>query len=162
MTRVQKLIDVEYPEQYYFGITNHGLNRIAEEEGLGASLIRPRREYPPTPNKPVISPHNTAQTNPHHSVRSNGSGKRDEPEPKAGMDTGTGDGEVVDVDMEELTKGMSKLESSLTFVPSQVRRKGKGKAKAGAGNGNGVAVEGSGDAATSMPMPRQSPEVSMT
>jgi hypothetical protein len=31
--------------------------------------------------------------------------------------------------MDDLTKGMRNLESSLSFVPSQVRRKGKGKGK---------------------------------
>jgi hypothetical protein len=34
--------------------------------------------------------------------------------------------------MEELTKGMKGLESSLSIVPAQLRRKGKGKNKVGA------------------------------
>ena len=33
--------------------------------------------------------------------------------------------------MDDLTKGMKALESSLTLVPAQLRRKGKGKSKAG-------------------------------
>jgi hypothetical protein len=33
--------------------------------------------------------------------------------------------------MDELTNGMRTLESSLTLVPAQLRRKGKGKSKAG-------------------------------
>lgn len=36
------------------------------------------------------------------------------------------------MDMDDLTKGMSRLESSLSFVPAQLRRKAKGKGKAGA------------------------------
>jgi len=39
--------------------------------------------------------------------------------------------ETVDVDMDDLTNGMRTLESSLTLVPAQLRRKGKGKSKAG-------------------------------
>ena len=34
--------------------------------------------------------------------------------------------EVVDVDMDDLTKSMKSLESSLSMVPAQLRRKGKG------------------------------------
>lgn len=90
-------VDVtEYPDQYFFAITCHGLNRITENEGLGASLIRPRKDYPPTT---PAEPRNV---------------------------------EAVDVEMEELTKGMKGLESSLSIVPAQLRRKGKGKNKVGA------------------------------
>jgi len=32
----------------------------------------------------------------------------------------------VDVDMDDLTKSMKSLESSLSMVPAQLRRKGKG------------------------------------
>lgn len=46
----------------------------------------------------------------------------------------------MDVEMDDLTRGMSKLESSLSFVPSQVRRKGKGKAKAAGAGSAGIAV----------------------
>lgn len=48
--------------------------------------------------------------------------------------------EGIDVDMDDLTKSMSSLESSLSMVPAQLRRKGKGKAgvskvlEAGIGN----------------------------
>jgi len=38
-----------YPSQYFFGITNHGLNKLAEEDGIGVSLIRPRIDHPPRP-----------------------------------------------------------------------------------------------------------------
>lgn len=34
---------------------------------------------------------------------------------------------VVDVDMEELTKGLSSMESSLTMIPVQLRRSGRRK-----------------------------------
>jgi hypothetical protein len=34
---------------------------------------------------------------------------------------------VVDVDMEELTKGLSSMESSLTMIPVQLRRSGRKK-----------------------------------
>lgn len=129
-----------YPEQYYFGITNHGLNKIAEEEGLGASLIRPRREVPHTPNKPIISP-TKFQTG--HLDSSNPSITLSHlaREGSEGDQTEAGRGGIVDVDMDDLTKGMSKLESSLSFVPTQVRRKGKGKAKAVGAEPAGIAVE---------------------
>jgi hypothetical protein len=62
------------------------LNRITEQDGLGASLIRPVKYFePPTQNS-----------------------------------------EVVDVDMDDLTQSMMSLESSLSMVPAQLRRKGKG------------------------------------
>jgi len=38
---------------------------------------------------------------------------------------------VVDVDMDDLTKSMKSLESSLSLVPAQLRRKSKGKSRAG-------------------------------
>lgn len=41
----------DYPDQYFFAITNHGLNQITRDEGLGASLIRPKRDQP-YPDKP--------------------------------------------------------------------------------------------------------------
>jgi hypothetical protein len=37
------------------------------------------------------------------------------------------------VDMDDLTKSMKSLESSLSMVPAQLRRKGKGKGKTGPG-----------------------------
>lgn len=114
----------EYPRQYYFSITNHGLNRIAEEEGLGASLIRPRREYPASPPKPET-----------------GGGRSLSPKK-----------DTADIDMDDLTRGMSQLESSLTFVPIQLRRKanGKGKGKATAGSMS-PAGHGHRDAESTMP-----------
>jgi len=69
------------------------LNRITEQEGLGASLIRPVKYFEPPP-----------------------------------QDSG-----LVNVDMDDLTKSMKSLESSLSMVPAQLRRKGKGKGKTGPG-----------------------------
>jgi hypothetical protein len=93
--------NVEYPREYYFSITNHGLNRITEAEGLGASLIRPRTHYSNTYEKQA-------------------------PEPATATE-GVVD---VDMDMDSLTRSMGTLESSLSLVPNQVRRKDKGKGKA--------------------------------
>jgi hypothetical protein len=76
------------------------LNRITEQEGLGASLIRPVKNFEPPPK------------------------------------------EVVDVDMDDLTKSMKSLESSLSMVPAQLRRKGKGKGKTGPGKVLEAGIEG--------------------
>jgi hypothetical protein len=50
------------------------------------------------------------------------------PEPVANTQPAVKEKEaVVDVEMEELTKGLSSMESSLTMIPVQLRRSGRKK-----------------------------------
>ncbi|BEJ11938.1 hypothetical protein CspHIS471_0203980 [Cutaneotrichosporon sp. HIS471] len=98
--RRHHLIDKHgYPNTYYFGITCHGLNRITREDGPAASLIRPYRV--PENKDTVLSGHgHRATLATHHAP----------PHPPS------------EVDMEDLTARMGALESSLAFVPRNVRR----------------------------------------
>jgi len=46
------------------------------------------------------------------------------------------------VDMDDLTKSMKSLESSLSMIPAQLRRKGKAKGKTGPGKVLEAGIEG--------------------
>ncbi|CAK9786258.1 hypothetical protein CC85DRAFT_285759 [Cutaneotrichosporon oleaginosum] len=114
--RRRHLIDKHgYPNTYYFSITAHGLNRITREDGPGASLIRPYRPAPEHKEDSVGHGHGHVhghahgghahaapprRTNPHHAP----------PHPPS------------DMDIDDLTSRMGALESSLAFVPRNVRR----------------------------------------
>ncbi|WVQ81022.1 hypothetical protein IAT38_003129 [Cryptococcus sp. DSM 104549] len=101
--------NVDYPQQYFFAITNHGINEIAKRDGLAISMIRPRR-YSTTRSQPPTSPSQPTSILP--SI----------PRPPA----------IPDMDMDDLTAQMGQLESSLVFLPRGVRKaaRGKGKGKA--------------------------------
>jgi hypothetical protein len=70
------------------------INQIAQQDGLAISLIRPRKDHP-TPQRPSI-------TLPSEVPTSNAS---------------------VDVEMDGLTQGIAKMDSSLAFVPRGIRKK---------------------------------------
>ncbi|KIR37488.1 hypothetical protein I352_00805 [Cryptococcus deuterogattii MMRL2647] len=40
--RLHMISKHKYPTQYFWSITNHGINEIARQDGLGFSLIRPK------------------------------------------------------------------------------------------------------------------------
>ncbi|WWC57917.1 uncharacterized protein I303_100452 [Kwoniella dejecticola CBS 10117] len=106
----------KYPPDYFFSITNHGINAIAQEDGLAMSLIRPRRDPPLSVSYPEKMESTRSYPEDNHdkpatSVVSNSNGKENSPR---------------DVDMDDL---MGKLESSLTFVPRGVRKATKAKEK---------------------------------
>ncbi|WWC97269.1 hypothetical protein V866_004148 [Kwoniella sp. B9012] len=101
-----------YPSNYFFGITNHGINAIVQEDGLAMSLIRPRRDTQPhkdtvtSQNDPNGHTPSTSLDNDHHSIAR--------------------DDKAQEVDIDDLT---SIMESSLTFIPRGVRRAAKAKEK---------------------------------
>lgn len=87
------------------------INQIAQEDGLAASLIRPRKEIPP--------PSASQQT--------------DRREVDSGLDPAPGAVDRPagprDVDMDDLTAKMTELQSSLAFVPRGVRKKEAARTK---------------------------------
>ncbi|WVQ94072.1 hypothetical protein IAU59_001150 [Kwoniella sp. CBS 9459] len=122
--RRRHLIDKhKYPHQYFFSITNHGLNEIVRQDGLAISMIRPRRDPPQRIQVESTSPPTTSiqQTTPHapdsvqqyspNSAHDITITRNSQPEPKP------------DIDMDDLSAKMNNLESSLTFVPRGVRAK---------------------------------------
>lgn len=82
----------DYPHDYFFSVTNHGVNQITRQEGPAASLIRPRRD-PPLPAGVKATPARP---------------------PRRLSD------DLMSID--DLTTKMESLESSLAFVPSGVRK----------------------------------------
>ncbi|RSH90554.1 hypothetical protein EHS25_001159 [Saitozyma podzolica] len=148
----------KYPKEYFFAITNHGLNQIAREDGLATSLIRPRKQGPPKPRRTSSTGHPTVDepppppesvnavedtsapsttSEPSHLTTSEGSSANAAPMPMPCPS-------VPDVDMDDLTTRMGGLESSLGFVPRGVRKKAGVKAAtaeaAEAANGAGAAA----------------------
>ncbi|GMK54251.1 hypothetical protein CspeluHIS016_0108370 [Cutaneotrichosporon spelunceum] len=102
--RRHHLIDKHgYPSTYYFGITCHGLNRITREDGPAASLLRPYH-----PEKDTAGPGHVPHA--HAPGRRAPATHHAPPHPPS------------EVDMEDLTARMGALESSLAFVPRNVRR----------------------------------------
>ncbi|WWD22276.1 hypothetical protein CI109_106767 [Kwoniella shandongensis] len=114
--RRRHLIDKhKYPRQYFFAITNHGLNDIVRQDGLAISLIRPRKDHPvqaPLP-QPLANDGQQIQETAQEEDNGTVSPKKKSPTP--------------DVDMDYLTTQMGKMESSLTFVPRGVRKAAKAK-----------------------------------
>ncbi|WWC67021.1 uncharacterized protein I206_100928 [Kwoniella pini CBS 10737] len=104
----------KYPPDYFFSITNHGINAIAHEDGLAMSLIRPRRD----PSSRLSEQENTVMS----ALQSDS----DIPTLNAKITPAKDEKATkpVDVDMDEL---LGQLESSLTFVPRGVRKAARAK-----------------------------------
>ncbi|WVF66473.1 hypothetical protein IAT40_001213 [Kwoniella sp. CBS 6097] len=122
--RRRHLIDKhKYPHQYFFSITNHGLNEIVRQDGLAISMIRPRRDPPQAIQAEPIPPQDQSSqrhTTPHQSdhqrqVHENGTLRR--------LGSANAQNDTPDIDMDDLSAKMGHLESSLTFVPRGVRAK---------------------------------------
>jgi hypothetical protein len=128
----------EYPKEYFFSITAHGvsfqyptiadekqLNQLTRTDGMAASLLRPRY-IPPEEGMGVDAGNGNGD----------GSGNAD-----GGAGSSSGQGTRLhappparapprpteDVDMDALAHQMAGLESSLSFIPRNVRRNAKGK-----------------------------------
>lgn len=135
---------IEYPTQYFWSITNHGINEIARQDGLGFSLIRPKLE-------------NSAQGRGEEKERGKEKeGERGHHVQPRGPPSGTpvlrgslsrspsplqvpSPGRIMtsraqdkggDIEMEDLTRAMS---SSLSFLPRGVRKSRSGRARGGRG-----------------------------
>ncbi|WVW81591.1 hypothetical protein I302_103586 [Kwoniella bestiolae CBS 10118] len=108
----------KYPPDYFFSITNHGINAIVQEDGLAMSLIRPRRDPP------------SASTHVPSAIYIHEASDRTDQSTSINHDTPPNDNGVAkkipEIDMDDLT---SKMESSLTFVPRGVRKAAKVKEK---------------------------------
>lgn len=207
---------LEYPTQYFWSITNHGINEIARQDGLGFSLIRPKPDLncvpkssggadgegegeheegrgrghhgqprgpprtpppvlrgslsqSPSPSLPPLSPPSNLNSKPR--ARAKAKAKNDQPfslqttrqdDPasqgdgdgyKASREQGTvsreqggegraGEGQG-DIEMEDLTRAMSSMESSLSFLPRGVRKTKSGRERR-SGRGGSVKVGGLG------------------
>ncbi|OXG74225.1 hypothetical protein C349_06253 [Cryptococcus neoformans var. grubii Br795] len=199
----------KYPTQYFWSITNHGINEIARQDGLGFSLIRPKpnlnsvpkfsggadgeeegedeegrgrghhgqprgppRTPPPvlrgslsqspSPSLPPLSPPSNLNSKPR--AKAKAKAKNDQPfslqttcqDDPASQDDGDGykasgeqggegrEGEGQgDIEMEDLTRAMSSMESSLSFLPRGVRKTKSGRERRG-GRGGSVKVGGLG------------------
>lgn len=94
-----------YPRDYFFAITNHGLNQIASEEGLGFSLIRPRKSHPPPASAPA-----SCGSPPEDSVAGAQSRAQVTEAP-------------ADMAMDDLAAQIGGMASSLDFVPRGLRKK---------------------------------------
>ncbi|KAL7419975.1 hypothetical protein Q5752_004938 [Cryptotrichosporon argae] len=136
MRRAHMIQKHHYPKTFFFAVTNHGINQIAREDGLGASLIRSQKEHlsPSTTLGASVNTASpqigisagsasraTAQTSPRPAAarpqtrsmtRQDVSLKHDEDEPAKSMD------------VDELADALG---SSLAFVPRTVRKKAGAK-----------------------------------
>ncbi|KAK8845326.1 hypothetical protein IAR55_006039 [Kwoniella newhampshirensis] len=112
----------KYPRQYFFAITNHGLNDIVRQDGLAISLIRPRKEFSSqAAQAPKLM--EEARTSDQSATVGQVIPALDE------MDTNNPPiaiAKAPDVDMDDLVTQMA---SSLTFVPRGVRKAAKAKQK---------------------------------
>ncbi|WRT63445.1 uncharacterized protein IL334_000350 [Kwoniella shivajii] len=113
--RRRHLIDKhKYPPEYFFSITNHGINKLVSEDGLAMSLIRPRRD-------PVSSRGNSTPLEPETPLPADihrlDKGSDPSSNPRA------------DIDMDDIISRMGQMESSLAFVPRGVRKATKTKEK---------------------------------
>ncbi|TYJ51375.1 hypothetical protein B9479_008053 [Cryptococcus floricola] len=154
--RLHMISKHKYPVQYFWSITNHGINEIARQDGLAISLIRPRTDIHPSlsPTSKLTSHHRQPrlppqsppqpQPQPQHSSASspasalgnfNLGGGFGSPETcgrssKAGGggsgETGGGREGGLNLVMDDLTAAMGGLESSLSFVPRNVRKGRRG------------------------------------
>ncbi|WVR03414.1 hypothetical protein IAU60_000405 [Kwoniella sp. DSM 27419] len=116
--RRKHLIDKhKFPHQYFFSITNHGLNEIARQDGLATSMIRPRRDITARSldHKPSAIDTHGSHASPDH--RDPGQAEEASPQQDKGPD----------IDMDDLTSRMGNMESSLTFVPRGLRKAIKAK-----------------------------------
>lgn len=205
---VSRTFFLEYPTQYFWSITNHGINEIARQDGLGFSLIRPKPDLnsvpkssggaadgegedeegrgsghhgqprgpprtprpvlrgslsqSPSPSLPPLSPPSNLNSKPR--ARAKAKAKNDQPfslqttrqEDPASQGDGDGykasreqggegrEGEGQgDIEMEDLTRAMSSMESSLSFLPRGVRKTKSGRERR-SGRGGSVKVGGLG------------------
>lgn len=206
---VSRTFFLEYPTQYFWSITNHGINEIARQDGLGFSLIRPKPDLnsvskssggadgegegedeegrgsghhgqprgpprtpppvlrgslsqSPSPSLPSLSPPSNLNSKPR--ARAKAKAKNDQPfslqttrqEDPASQGDGDGykasreqggegrEGEGQgDIEMEDLTRAMSSMESSLSFLPRGVRKTKSGRERR-SGRGGSVKVGGLG------------------
>lgn len=141
----------EYPTQYFWSITNHGINEIARQDGLGFSLIRPKLDLnsaqgqeegnemererghhgqprgPPS-ETPVLG-------GPLSRPRSRSLSPLPVPSPAPGriMTSRVEDKDGGDMEMEDLTHAMSSMSSSLSFLPRGVRKSKSGRPRGGRG-----------------------------
>lgn len=214
--RLHMISKHKYPTQYFWSITNHGINEIARQDGLGFSLIRPKPDLDsvpkfsggadgeeegedeegrgrghhgqprgpprtpppvlrgslsqsPSPSLPPLSPPSNLNSKPR--ARAKAKAKNDQPfslqttrqDDPASQDDGDGykasgeqgkasreqggegrEGEGQgDIEMEDLTRAMSSMESSLSFLPRGVRKTKSGRERRG-GRGRNVKVGGLG------------------
>lgn len=142
----------KYPTQYFWSITNHGINEIARQDGLGFSLIRPKldlnsaqgqgegnekereRGHHGQPRGPpsgtpvlVVSPSRPRSRSPSPlPVPSS-------PAPGRIVTSRVQDKGGGDIEMEDLTRAMSGMSSSLSFLPRGVRKSKSGRARGGRG-----------------------------
>ncbi|WWC85587.1 uncharacterized protein L201_000451 [Kwoniella dendrophila CBS 6074] len=107
----------KYPPNYFFSIINHGINTIVQEDGLAMSLIRPRKD-PSTmrSNQKVVEQSND---NPKKQIEGNHNHDHHQ----------LSKSNTPDIDMDDLTSKMGKMESSLTFIPRGVRKASRVKDK---------------------------------
>jgi hypothetical protein len=99
------------------------LNRIIQEEGLAASLIRPRRD----PRSPKLSPTNPSTAAPGGS----GASVDQQPSQTATVSTDLDAPNGMQVDTVDALANQLDSALALAFVPSAVRKKGGNKVHAG-------------------------------
>ncbi|XAO26370.1 hypothetical protein I312_105207 [Cryptococcus bacillisporus CA1280] len=149
--RLHMISKHRYPTQYFWSITNHGINEIARQDGLGFSLIRPKLDLnsaqgqeegnemererghhgqprgPPS-ETPVLG-------GPLSRPRSRSLSPLPVPSPAPGriMTSRVEDKDGGDMEMEDLTHAMSSMSSSLSFLPRGVRKSKSGRPRGGRG-----------------------------
>ncbi|WVQ76510.1 hypothetical protein IAR50_006180 [Cryptococcus sp. DSM 104548] len=122
--RLHMISKHKYPVQYFWSITNHGINEIARQDGLAISLIRPRTDIHPTlsPTSKLTSHHRQPRLPPQSPPQNPVVSPPSSPPPGG-----------LDLAMDDLTAAMGGLESSLSFVPRNVRKAARGRRGGGLG-----------------------------
>ncbi|ORY31972.1 hypothetical protein BCR39DRAFT_524888 [Naematelia encephala] len=112
--RRRHLIDKHgYPPTYFFAITNHGINRIAQEDGLAMSLVRPRRSQKRSSQPNALTDDKSFDPGPGPVVVA-----------VAQMHQRSSDVAAThEMNVDDLSAKMDNMQTSLSFVPRGVRKK---------------------------------------